>query len=145
MIRLLLSGILFLINYLVNAQTTTPIQIEEGVTLTVQVHNIASNKGKVIFGLYNSEDNFNQRISFASSISEISANKTEVIFEQIPSGTYAVICFHDENENNQMDFDNFMPLEDYGASNNPMTFGPPQYHASKFNISTSPITIEIMF
>lgn len=145
MIRLLLSGILFLINYLVNAQTTTPIHIEEGVTLTVQVHNIASNKGKVIFGLYNSEDNFNQRISFASSISEISANKTEVIFEQIPPGIYAVICFHDENENNQMDFDNFMPLEDFGASNNPRTFGPPQFQASKFEIGISPLTIEIMF
>jgi uncharacterized protein (DUF2141 family) len=145
MIRLLLSGILFLINYLVNAQTITPILIEEGVTITVQVHNISSNKGKVLFGLYNSEANFDQKISFASAIGTINAFKTEVSFEQIPTGTYAIICFHDENENNQMDFDNFMPLEDFGASNNPRTFGPPQFQASKFEIGTSPRTIEIMF
>jgi uncharacterized protein (DUF2141 family) len=38
------------------------------------------------------------------------------------------MVLHDKNGNNQMDFEsNGMPKEAYGMSNNPMSYGPPQF------------------
>ena len=45
-----------------------------------------------------------------------------------------------------MDFqDNGMPLEDYGVSNNPMSYGPPQFDAAKFVVADKNVTLVIRF
>ena len=38
-----------------------------------------------------------------------------------------------------------MPLEDYGASNNVMNFGPPTFSDSKFTVADKDLTLEIKF
>jgi uncharacterized protein (DUF2141 family) len=38
-----------------------------------------------------------------------------------------------------------MPKEDYGASNNVMNFGPPQYEDSKFIVSDKNVSLNIKF
>ncbi|MGB0880513.1 MAG: DUF2141 domain-containing protein, partial [Polaribacter sp.] len=69
-----------------------------------------------------------------------------VTFENIEAGEYSIICYHDKNDNNKMDFqENGMPLEDYGASNNVMTFGPPRYEDSKFMVTDKKVNLEIKF
>ena len=66
-----------------------------------------------------------------------------VTFENVKPGNYAIVCFHDKNDNNKMDFQaNGMPMEDYGASNNIMTYGPPQYDNSKFELSDIELKIK---
>jgi uncharacterized protein (DUF2141 family) len=73
-------------------------------------------------------------------------NKSTVTFTNITPGNYAVVCFHDANSNDQMDFQsNGMPIEDYGASNNSMSFGPPNFEDSKFEVSDKNVTLEIRF
>jgi uncharacterized protein (DUF2141 family) len=43
-----------------------------------------------------------------------------------------------------MDFElNGMPLEDYGMTNNVMTYGPPQYSDGKFELRNKDLTFEI--
>ena len=45
-----------------------------------------------------------------------------------------------------MDFKaNGMPLEDYGASNNNMTFGPPNFEDAKFIVTDKNVSLEIKF
>ena len=45
-----------------------------------------------------------------------------------------------------MDFQpNGMPLENYGMSNNPMNFGPPEFDQAKFEVSDKDVTLEIRF
>ena len=45
-----------------------------------------------------------------------------------------------------MDFAaNGMPLEDYGASNNNMSFGPPNFDLAKFTVSDKDVSLEIKF
>ena len=42
-----------------------------------------------------------------------------------------------------MDFEpNGMPLENYGASNNVMNFGPPQYRDAKFVVSDKNVSFK---
>ena len=45
-----------------------------------------------------------------------------------------------------MDFEaNGMPIEDYGASNNVMNFGPPKFEDAKFSIIDKNVSLEIKF
>lgn len=45
-----------------------------------------------------------------------------------------------------MDFQsNGMPLEDYGSSNNVMSYGPPNFEAAKFRVTDKNIVLNIRF
>ena len=112
--------------------------------ITVAVVNVTSNKGKVTFALFNKE-NF-LRIPLQGKSSEIKEGKSTIVFENVPAGEYAITCYHDKNNNDKMDFTaQGMPAEDYGASNNVMTFGPPQYYNAKFMITDKDVSLEIKF
>jgi uncharacterized protein (DUF2141 family) len=76
----------------------------------------------------------------------INNNISTVEFENIPEGTYAIVCFHDENNNGKMDFEsNGMPKENYGTSNNALSFGLPAFDNSKFEVKNDDLILEIKF
>jgi uncharacterized protein (DUF2141 family) len=113
-------------------------------TIIVTVPNVTSNKGKVSYALYNKE-NFSVKPLQAKS-TLIKDKKSTVIFTDVAPGEYAIICFHDANGNGKMDFQpSGMPMEEYGISNNPTSFGPPNYETAKFIISDKDVTLEIRF
>ncbi|KGL63741.1 DUF2141 domain-containing protein [Polaribacter sp. Hel1_85] len=113
-------------------------------TITATVVNVSSDFGKVGFALYNKE-NFRMK-PIQASASKIIEGKSVVVFENVEAGEYAIICYHDKNNNDKMDFQsNRMPLEDYGASNNNMSFGPPRFDDAKFKLDDKNVTLEIRF
>ena len=113
-------------------------------TITATVVNVTSDSGKVSFALYN-KDNF-MKVPLQAKNGKIVEGKSTVVFEDVEPGDYAIICFHDKNNNDKMDFQpSGMPMEDYGASNNIMSFGPPTYSNSKFTVSEKDLTLEIKF
>ena len=114
-------------------------------TIKVTVDNVLNNNGKVIFSLHNQET-FMKTESLQSAESTIEKNKVEVSFENVSPGTYAIMVLHDENENYRMDFDsNGMPIESYGMSNNPMSYGPPQFSDAKFEVVSEDLDIKVRF
>jgi len=132
-----------LISSMIFAQTT-PKNLEEGISVTVSAINALSDNGTVNFAFYD-EENFMKQPIYAKSAS-VENGKSTVVFENVPQGNYAIICFHDENENNSMDFDeNRMPIESYGLSNNKMNFGPPEFVSSKFEVKDHALNLEIKF
>ena len=112
--------------------------------ITATVVNVSSDSGKVGFALY---DKINFRMKpIQGKKSKILEGKSIVVFDNVEPGEYAIICYHDKNENNKMDFQsNGMPLEDYGASNNNMSFGPPKFVDAKFIVSDKNVSLEIKF
>ena len=127
---------------------STEINVEEKKseksTITVIVPNVTSNKGKVSYALYNKVSFMKKPIQSQSS--KVKNKNSTVMFTNVEPGEYAIICFHDANDNDKMDFEaNGMPLEDYGVSNNPVSYGPPQYDAAKFVVSDKNVTLEIRF
>ena len=113
-------------------------------TVTATVINISSDEGKVGFALYNKTNFRLKPLQGATSI--ITKGKSTVIFKNVEVGEYAIICYHDKNNNDKMDFKaNGMPLEDYGASNNNMSFGPPQFNDAKFSVIEENVSLEIRF
>jgi uncharacterized protein (DUF2141 family) len=113
-------------------------------TITATVVNITSDSGKVGFAL-SDKTNFRMK-PIQGAASKIVDGKSIVVFENVEAGEYAIICYHDKNDNDKMDFkSNGMPLEDYGASNNNMTFGPPKFEDAKFTVIDKNVSLEIKF
>ncbi len=117
----------------------------KGKTIKVAVNNVVNNNGKVIVGLH-TEETFMKSQSFQSAESVIEDGKIQVTFKDVPSGTYAIMVLHDENDNKRMDFEpNGMPKENYGMSNNPVSFGPPQFTDAKFEVANDNLDLLIRF
>jgi len=114
------------------------------VTIKVNVPNITSDQGTVEFALYD-KDTF-MYSPLESQTGKISDGRTEVQFKSVKPGDYAIICYHDSNENNKMDFDEgMMPIEDYGMSNNPILMGPPTFDTTKFTVENKSLNLTIKF
>lgn len=110
---------------------------QEGHSIEVKISNLKSNDGKLLIGLYNSEDAF-LSTTFMSELGVISNKESSVVFKNVPSGSYAVSYVHDANDNDKMDT-NFVgiPKEDYGCSNNATGFmGPPKWIDAKFELKS---------
>ncbi len=113
-------------------------------TLTVSVSNLDSSDGKVFITLYNSSDSFLKK-GFKTSYATITEKSCQVVFKDVPNGTYAISLFHDENGNNKMDTGFFgIPKESYGCSNNAKgVMGPPKWEDAKFQIQDQSISQHI--
>ena len=112
--------------------------------ITATVVNVLNNNGKVSFALFTKE-NFRKNPVMSVSALIIDGVST-VNFKNVEVGEYAIICYHDANGNGKMDFnENGMPIENYGTSNNPLNFGPPQFESSKFAVLDKDLNLEIKF
>lgn len=116
---------------------------DKGQTITVGVNNVTNNNGKVIFGLH-SENTFMKAESIQGAESIIEDGKVQITFKDVQPGTYAILVLHDENGNKRMDYElNGMPKENYGMSNNPMSYGPPQFTDAKFIVTNEDLDLLI--
>lgn len=114
----------------------------KGTTITVTIP-VPGHGGSLIAGLYN-ETTFMKAAPIQGQESDVNEGYASVTFTNVMPGTYAITLFHDKNGNKTMDFEpNGMPKEMYGVSNNPMSYGPPQWKDAKFEVGAEPITMEI--
>lgn len=138
--KTLVLGILLAIcNYMAHAQEPT------GVDITVHINNIKNDNGAILLGLHNQHTFMaKEKPALKRKQELINEGKIKVVFKNIPAGEYAIMVVHDENSNNRMDFElNGMPKEDYGISNNEMSFGPPIFEDAKFNVTDENLDMEI--
>lgn len=117
---------------------------ETGQTITVTVNNVKNNTGQIIFGLHNNQT-WMKTQGIQNTSTKIENNIATVTFKNVKPGTYAVMVLHDENINNRMDFKNGMPLENYGMTNNPLSYGPPQYSDAKFEVTNQDLDFKVRF
>ncbi len=120
-------------------------QDTKGITITVTIDNVKNDNGNVILGLH-SEDTFMRGQGVQSAKSEIKNGKITATFTNVPAGTFAIMALHDANDNERMDFEpSGMPSESYGMSNNPMSYGPPQFNEAKFEVNGKDLEFKIRF
>lgn len=120
--------------------TAVTAQETQSQDIVVKMVNLDNNKGKVFIALYNSESTFLGK-EYMLITSKIENNECTITFKNVPTGTYAISLFHDENSNGIMDTNLFgIPKEDYGFSNNAKGFmGPAKWEDSKFEITNKTI------
>jgi len=142
--HVILTIVLFCSSLLV-AQTQTNENNFEGNKITVSVVNALNDNGKIHFAFHN-ETTFMKAAPLFAKTGTIEKGLSTVVFKNVPEGEYAILCFQDENENGRMDFyENRMPKESYGVSNNVMEMGPPQFHSAKFKVAEENLNLEIKF
>lgn len=112
--------------------------IEAQNSLTIRVTGIDNPSGKLYVALFDS------KVPFLSSrakgeIVAINKNDTDVVFDNLENGYYAVTLFQDENNNGKLDLGDYgIPIEKYGFSNNidpSIISRPPTFDECKFEVN----------
>lgn len=87
--------------------------------LVVQVTDLHSQKGQLLFCIFGSAEGFPSD-SAKAVVSTVKPANDPVFNLDLPAGNYAAVVVHDENGNGKMDTNFFgIPIEGYGATNNP--------------------------
>ena len=119
-------------------------QDKEGVTITVTIENVLSNEGKIL-GAVHTDATFMKGQGIANKTVDAVKGAVTLTFENIKPGTYAIMLLHDSNNNKRMDFEaNGMPKESY-ATTGELTFGPPSFDNSKFEVKDADLDFRIRF
>ena len=138
---ILLTITLAITSLFLSAQTGTTKATTEGTSVTVTV-SLRGTGGHILYSLHNESTFMKAPLEGASG--EIIDGKSTVTFKNVTPETYGIMVVHDKNDNKGMDFEtNGRPIEAYGMSNNPMSYGPPQFSDAKFEVLDTPIIIEI--
>lgn len=93
---------------------------DKGFSLTVKVAELRNSDGVVQFALYNNEGSLpdeHYRKYYRKHSAVIVNGTSEITFENLPSGKYAVNILHDENKNSKIDKGFILPIEGIGFSN----------------------------
>lgn len=107
-------------------------------TIVVNIKDVANDDGQLVIGLYNKESEFLQN-AFKGQVAKIVGGEAQIIFNNIPSGTYAISLFHDRNSNGKLDT-NFLgiPREDYACSNQAKSaMSAPKWVDAKFDVNVN--------
>jgi uncharacterized protein (DUF2141 family) len=96
--------------------------------LQVTVKNIKGQKGNIIVGIFDSDENFLKK-PLDGRMVEASGDSITVVFKNLKPGKYAVSVLHDANENKDLDQNKLgIPKEGFGFSNNVIgAMGPPSF------------------
>ena len=130
---LIILNFLFL-NLIFSQEETTKFYITEirgDISLEMEINNLESNKGPIYIRIL--DENENPVIVGTSPVINYSS---EISFDSIFPGKYAIQFFHDENENQKMDFNLIgIPKEKFGSSNDVKPIlGPPKFEKMLFEI-----------
>lgn len=101
--------------------------------LSIEFRGMESRDGNVMLALRDARGNDVELV-----VVPIPANGPVVHrFASLPSGTYTVACYHDENSNEELDTNPLgIPTEVYGFSNDARgTFGPPDLEDQQFSVT----------
>jgi uncharacterized protein (DUF2141 family) len=120
--------------------------------LKLSITGIKNTNGAIIVLLFNKKDGFPVDISksYRNITGKIINGKCNVEFSKLPFGQYAICCFHDENNNKELDKAWYgKPKEGMGFSNNVKgsSSGAPSFEKAKFdfNQQTDILTININY
>lgn len=108
----------------------------EEYNLTVNLHGIKNSIGQVYVELYSDAKTF-RKSALAQHVIKVAAknDNVTVILPGLKPGAYAILAFHDEDGNGELNKRfGMIPIEGYALSNDPEVFGPPAFEDSKFEV-----------
>lgn len=125
----------------------------QAATLTVTVLGLRSEVGELLIGVYDSAEGFKSALADSATKSALLPEAWRVVgaslrakpgfrsitFRDLPPGRYAIIVFHDENDNGLLDENAFgVPIEGYGFSNDAQgLLGAPSFDAAAITLQNA--------
>jgi uncharacterized protein (DUF2141 family) len=111
----------------------------EAAPLTVQVEGANPGQGPVLVGICSGSLDFGS-CRYSQEV-QPPAEEFQVLFPDVPEGSYAIAVFQDTNGNTNLDRDSRgLPLEPYGFSNGTGRTAPPSFEAARITVSGSTLT-----
>lgn len=137
-----------LLAFLISASTFGS-ALAQQTTLEVDLSGIQHANGAVRVALYQDPKTFRKEAQ-AVAIQQVPAapGSVKVKFTDLAPGRYAIMAYHDEDGDGELDRRlGMFPIEGYGLSNNPVVSGPPAFEDSAFSVGTDtpPIRITIRY
>ena len=118
-------------------------------SVTVTVEGYQHQEGQLSIALFNSDEGFpkDHTEAYQRQTVAVDDNATQITFDNVPAGTYAVAVYHDEDGDQEL-ATNFMgiPKENVGISNNPKVGigNPPSFKRAQFELSdNAEITVRL--
>jgi len=130
---------------------TTPaaaLPVEQTGTIIIRITDLKKNIGLLGVSLYNNKKGFpgDHNTACATALKKVTGDKDEVVFHNMPYGTYAISVLHDENSNGKLDTRFLIPIpkEGIGVSNNPKPRrGAPLYNECMFTLDAKQLETTI--
>jgi uncharacterized protein (DUF2141 family) len=103
-------------------------------TMEVVIKNVNDAEGNVMVALFSNDADFLKKRYAAQKI-KASKGEVHLLFENVPTGKYAISAYHDANMNGELDKNMIgIPKEGFGFSNDAMgMFGPPHFKDASFD------------
>ena len=112
--------------------------------ITVTTTSLINDKGKVSFVLFDKVTFMKRPLKLKRAL--IIDGKSKVTFENLKKGEYSIVCFHDKNNNDRIDFDeNGVQIEEFASTKHRLIFGINTFENSKFSLGDENLNLEINF
>lgn len=113
-------------------------------TVSVRAVGLESDDGSVRAAL-NNEQNYDGDGNVRAATLSIKDGTARWTIDNLPSGTYAVRLYHDENDNGELDTNMFgVPQEPFGFSNGARgSMGPPDFEEAAFTVASDSLSMTI--
>lgn len=113
--------------------------------LIVNVSTVEKERGTVMVAVYDSKSSFQKTTAHATAL-PASSGEMQFTFSDIAPGDYAVLVFHDVNDNGDLDSNMLgMPKEPWGASvQGKSLFGAPDWAKTRFSLGDDGKSIKIV-
>jgi uncharacterized protein (DUF2141 family) len=104
--------------------------------LEVDVSGVRSADGQVKLMLFDRAEGFRKEDKSREVLALPAAVGTvSVVFRDLPSGRYAIVAYHDEDGDGNLNLRfGMFPKEGYGLSNNPSVSGPPAFQDAALDL-----------
>lgn len=133
-----LFSLFVILGLILNAPAST-VQKVGTYNLSVEVIGVKGSGGVMNIGLFNSNSSFPDREkAMDGALIKLTGPNPKHTFRNLPTGSYCVAVFHDENNNGTLDKNWFgIPTEGFGFSKDAMgTFGPPSFEEAKVDLKS---------
>lgn len=116
----------------------------EGV-LVVNLSGMKSDNGSLVYAMWSGPEGWLETNTVREGSVPVVNGTSEIRFEGLPYGEYAISAYHDRNGNNKLDTGLFgIPKEPLGTSNDAkVRFGPPRYDDAVFMLDQPELRIQI--
>lgn len=126
-----------------------PAAAAEESALEVELAGVKDARGQVRVGIYADAKTFRKEAqALAVKTAPAAPGAVRVRFDALPPGRYAIMAYHDEDGNGELNRRlGMFPTEGYGLSNNPQVMGPPAFEDSAFALprTDGPLRIEMRY
>jgi len=132
------------------AGASTSSATASGAVLSITVDGMHSALGHLRMALFNQPTGFPEGVAHACATANLpiatdATHRTVVTFPGLQPGTYAVVCFHDENDNNHFDKSWLgVPEEGWAVSNNIRpTLRAPTFQEACFTVKNADLALAV--